>query len=124
MNTPSALLLLALVASCAPACAHKTTTIVKATSCREGHQTYLGFRGEGPAPAALLDEILKRFPDAEVLEFSDGNLGVLIAEPHSWEVRGRHEAAAAAVGWKGDVVDFAYVTKTCQASFHTPMPPP
>jgi hypothetical protein len=50
-------------------------------------------------------------------------LGVVIAEPHSWAVRERHEAAAAAVGWKGDVVDFPSVTRDCQASFHTPQPP-
>lgn len=59
-----------------------------------------------------------------VYEVMDGNLGVFTAEPHSFDVRARHEAAAATVGWKGDVVDFAHVSKTCEASFHTPMPPP
>jgi hypothetical protein len=98
--------------------------IVKSTSCKEGPMTYLGFRGDGPPSGALLDEIRKRFPDAAVVEVGDGKLGVVIAEPHSFEVRARHEAAAAAVGWKGDVVDFPNVTKDCVASFHTPMPPP
>jgi hypothetical protein len=97
--------------------------IVKGTSCKEGPMTYLGFRGQGQPPVALLDEIKKRFPDAQVLEISDGNLGVGIAEPHSWDVRARHEAAAAAVGWKGDVVDFPEVSKDCVATFHTPLPP-
>ncbi len=104
--------------------ATSTTKIVKSTSCKGGSMTYLGFRGTGQPPGALLDEITKRFPDAQVIEFGDGTLGVVIAEPHSWEVRGRHEAAAAAVGWKGDVVDFPYVEKDCTASFHTPVPPP
>lgn len=86
--------------------------------------TYLGFRGAGPPPIALLDEIERRLPGAAVYELGDGSLGIFIAEPHSMEVRARHEAAAAAVGWKGDVVDFASVTKTCEATFHTPVPPP
>jgi hypothetical protein len=98
--------------------------IQKATVCKGGEMTYLGFRGVGQPPLVLLDEIRKRFPDAAVYEVSAGKLGVFIAEPHSMDVRSRHEAAAAAVGWKGDVVDFASVTKTCEAAFHTPMPPP
>lgn len=85
--------------------------------------TYLGFRGQGQPPPALVDEIVARFPDAKVLEFGEGTLGVVTAEPHSWDVRKRHEAAAAAVGWKGDVVDFPRVTSSCEATFHTPMPP-
>lgn len=105
-------------------CAHKTTSITRATSCQEGHMTYLGFRGQGQPPPALVDEIVQRFPDARVIEFGDGMLGVVTAEKHSWDVRGRHEQAAAAVGWKGDVVDFPHVTRDCKASFHTPMPPP
>lgn len=99
-------------------------TIEKAKACPGGQMTYLGFRGTGQPPVALLDEILKRFPDALVYEVGEGSLGVLVAEHHSMEVRARHEAAAAAVGWKGDVVDFASVTKTCEASFHTPVPLP
>jgi hypothetical protein len=98
--------------------------VVKATSCKGGEMTYLGFRGQGQPTPALVHEIRKRFPDAAIVEYGDGMLGIVIAEPHSWDVRSRHEAAAAAVGWKGDVVDFASVTKDCQASFHTPMPPP
>lgn len=108
----------------APGCAHKTTTITKATSCPAGSMTYLGFRGQGQPPPALVDEILQRFPDAKVYEFGEGSLGVLIREPHSWDVRTRHEDAARAVGWKGDVVDFPEVTADCKATFHTPMPPP
>jgi hypothetical protein len=98
--------------------------IAKSTSCKEGFLTYLGFRGSGPPPRALLDAIKARFPDVMVLEIADGSLGVLTAEPHSLDVRARHEAAAAAVGWKGDVVDFPHVTSDCQATFNTPMPPP
>jgi len=98
--------------------------IAKSTSCIAGEMTYLGFRGTGEPPVALLDEIRKRFPDARVYEVADGNLGIFVAERHSFEVRARHEAAATAVGWKGNVVDFARVTTDCQASFHTPMPPP
>ena len=86
--------------------------------------TYLGFRGTGAAPVALVDEIKKRFPAAIVVEVGDGMLGVVIAEPHSWDVRGRHEAAAAAVGWKGDVVDFPTVAADCGLVFYTPPPPP
>ncbi len=98
--------------------------IVKATSCRAGPATYLGFRGTGAPPPELLEEILKRFPDAQVTEVGEGKLGVITAEPHSWDVRGRHEAAAEAVGWKGDVVDFPTVTADCAMAFHTPPPPP
>ncbi|MBL8612660.1 MAG: hypothetical protein JNL38_35290, partial [Myxococcales bacterium] len=72
----------------------------------------------------LVREIRERFPDAIVVEVKDGDLGVVIAEPHSWEVRHRHEAAAAAVGWKGDVVDFPHVAADCKMTFTTPMPPP
>ena len=98
--------------------------IAKATSCKPGPKTYLGFRGTGEPPPALLDDILKRFPDAVVTEVGEGMLGVVIEEPHSWDVRGRHEAAAAAVGWKGDVVDFPTVSADCGMVFHTPPPPP
>ena len=98
--------------------------IVKSTSCKGGAMTYLGFKGTGTPPPALLDEIKKRFPDAEVLEVEDGNLGVVIPEGHSFGVRARHEAAAAAVGWKGNVVDFPHVTKDCVATFTTPVPMP
>jgi hypothetical protein len=98
--------------------------IAKATSCAGGHMTYLGFRGAGMPSRALLDEILERFPEAAVYEVAEGKLGVLVTEPHSMDVRARHEAAAAAVGWKGDVVDFATVTKACEATFRTPVPLP
>jgi hypothetical protein len=98
--------------------------IATSTVCKEGELTYLGFRGSGPPPPALYDAIKARFPDVMVYEVKDGNLGVFTAEPHSMDVRGRHEAAAAAVGWKGDVVDFASVKADCTATFHTPMPPP
>jgi hypothetical protein len=98
--------------------------IEKSKTCKEGFLTYLGFRGSGPPPRALLDAIKARFPDVMVLEVADGNLGVLTAEPHSLDVRARHEAAAATVGWKGDVVDFPHVTSDCQATFNTPLPPP
>jgi hypothetical protein len=98
--------------------------IVKSTSCKAGALTYLGFRGTGQPPPALLEEILKRFPEARVIEVGEGKLGVVIEEAHSWDVRSRHEAAAAAVGWKGDVVDFPHVERDCTATFHTPMPPP
>lgn len=108
----------------ATASAKPVSPIVKATSCKPGPMTYLGFRGAGAPPPALVDEIKKRFPDAAVVEFGDGMLGVVIAEPHSWDVRGRHEAAAAAVGWKGDVVDFPIVAADCSCTFNTPMPPP
>lgn len=36
--------------------------------------------------------------DAEVIEVDEGKLGVVIAEGHSFDVRARHDAAAAAVG--------------------------
>src|SRR5580704_14780969 len=71
-----------------------TTPIEKSTTCKAGFLTYLGFRGSGPPPRALLDAIRARFPDVMVLEVADGNLGVLTAEPHSLDVRERHEAAA------------------------------
>jgi hypothetical protein len=98
--------------------------IVKATSCTPGEMTYLGFRGDGQPAPALLREIRARFPDAIVVEVGAGTLGVVIAEPHSMEVRARHEAAAAAVGWLGDVVDFPSVGADCSLAFHTPPPPP
>jgi hypothetical protein len=99
--------------------------IPKSTSCKEGELTYLGFRGAGMPPRALYDAVKARFPDVMVYEVKDGTLGVFTAEPHSMDVRKRHEDAAATVpGWKGDVVDFARVEKDCTASFHTPMPPP
>jgi hypothetical protein len=99
--------------------------IKKSTSCKEGELTYLGFRGTGMPPRGLYIAVKMRFPDAMVYEVKDGTLGVFTAEPHSMDVRKRHEDAAAAVpGWKGDVVDFARVAKDCTASFHTPMPPP
>ena len=100
------------------------TPIVKATSCPAGSMTYLGFRGTGQPPPALLREIRARFPDALVVEVEPDKLGVVIAEPHSMDVRARHEAAASAVGWKGDVVDFPTVARNCTLTFHTPMPPP
>ena len=62
------------------------------------------------------------FPDAEVIEVDEGKLGVVIAEGHSFDVRARHDAAAAAVGWKGGIVDFPHVTEDCVATFHTPLP--
>jgi hypothetical protein len=98
--------------------------IEKSTTCKEGFLTYLGFRGSGPPPRALLDAVKARFRDVMILEVADGSLGVLTAEPHSLDVRARHEAAAAVVGWKGDVVDFPHVTSDCKATFNTPMPPP
>jgi hypothetical protein len=98
--------------------------IVKSTSCKAGWMTYLGFRGSGPPPQALLRAIRERFPDAVVGEVESGKLGVLTAEPHSMDVRARHEAAAATVGWKGDVVDFPSVTSDCTMTFNTPLPPP
>ena len=97
--------------------------IEKSKTCKAGFLTYLGFRGSGPPPHALLDAIKARFPDVMVYEVADGNLGVLTAEKHSFDVRARHEAAAATVGWKGDVVDFPHVAADCTATFNTPMPP-
>ena len=107
-----------------PSATPAASPIAKSTSCTKGELTYLGFRGKGPPPQALYDAIKSRFPDVMVYEILDGNLGVFTAEHHSWDVRGRHEAAAATVGWKGDVVDFARVEANCTAAFHTPMPPP
>jgi len=85
--------------------------------------TYLGFHGTGTPPPALLRAIRARFPDALVVDLEPGNLGVLIDGPHTMEVREKHEAAAASVGWKGDTVDFANVTGDCTMTFHTPPPP-
>lgn len=97
--------------------------IVIAHHCPPGAMTYLGFRGEGAPPPALWKAIRAVFPKAILVEASDGNLGVLIEEPHDWNVRKRHESAAASVGWKGDVVDFPSVDADCKMSFHTPPPP-
>jgi hypothetical protein len=98
--------------------------IVKATSCTPGWMTYLGFHGSGPPTQALLRAIRARFPDALVVDVEPGNLGVIIAETHSMDVRARHEAAAASVGWKGDTADFPRVTADCTMTFNTPLPPP
>ena len=117
------LLVLCLLAACSAQTA-QSTALQPSTSCKEGPLTYLGFRGNGPPPRALYDAVKARFPDVMIYEVKDGNLGVFTAEHHSWDVRGRHEAAAATVGWKGDVVDFATVKADCSATFHTPMPPP
>jgi len=114
----------AAAASSAPASGSGDDLVKPATSCPAKAMTYLGFRGKGPPSPRLVREIRARFPEAIVVEVKDGDLGVVIAEPHSWDVRHRHEAAAEAVGWKGDVVDFPHVAADCKMTFTTPMPPP
>jgi hypothetical protein len=87
--------------------------------------TYLGFNGSGQPPRALLREIRARFPDAIVVVVDVGKLGVVISPPPSLEVaRSGQQAAAADVGWTGDVVDFPEVGSDCSLAFHVSPPPP
>jgi hypothetical protein len=65
-----------------PVASSSEPPIVKATSCPAGPMTYLGFRGTGTPPPALLRETLARFPDALVGEVGPGVLGVLTKEHH------------------------------------------